>query len=140
MTDYELIDLAISQSELGYRAVESLATVIIIYLSMVTGYLIIAYLVGAALTKGQVAVITAAFLAASGWALIAIFAFAINQAIDQQVAEQLWEQVDKRAIIERSIPSPYWGHAAGIFLLLTLFVGIIAPLYFMRSIRRPSSE
>jgi hypothetical protein len=141
VTEYELIDLAISQSEVVSGVRDSLQSVVTIYLSMVAGYLVIAYLAGAALTKVQVTVVTAAFLAASGWAVTAIVSLGFAELVARKISAQLWARVEELSIIETSTASPSWFiNLPGICLFLTLIIGVIAPLYFMWSVRRPRGE
>jgi hypothetical protein len=122
MTEAELVEawglfLGNSQSGLG------------LYLSIISGYLIIAYLVGAKLTRVQASIVTTLFAFASV-SVSLWFAAWWGRALEFAMeAKQLnpSRQVDN---------SP---EAIMVFTLM-LWLGIVASLYFMWSVRHPKTE
>ncbi len=97
-----------------------------IYLSMVSGYLIIAYLVGAKLSRSQVLTINVLFLTSGLLTTISTYAFLARAAF-------LLQFTSKEYTSPASIFIPVADVAAG----LVLFLGLLACLKFMWDIRHP---
>jgi hypothetical protein len=120
MTEFELISLIYTANEAGNMALA-------LYLTTVSGYLIVAYSVGAKLTRGQVALTNALFVFFS-------FAFTFS-ATTSFLAMTDYE----RALSGSSeyLPQGYYIVDLGYtgIVIVCLSAGIIGSLLFMRNIR-----
>ncbi len=126
MTEYELRD-AIT----GVYAQASTDTTTVF--SLVTGYLVVAYLVGAKLPRNQLAIVNCLY---GGWVLMAIWA--IKSSLEQGVRLTRMSLESGFAI---SIQSEL---GATLFFSLAfptlLIAGVFASYYFMWSVRRPKRK
>ena len=119
MTEAELVEawglfLGNSQTGLG------------LYLSLLTGYLIIAYLVGEKLTRSQVLIVSILYFFANSMISLWFFAW--------------WSRALEFAMEAKQLnPDRQVANSQGITLSITafLFMAIVASLYFMWSVRRP---
>jgi hypothetical protein len=100
-----------------------------LYLSILSGYLIIAYLVGAKLTRAQVSIVTALFVFST--ASVSLWFAAWSQRALEFAMEAKQLNPDRQV-----------SNSTEALLIFTsmLFLGIIASLYFMWSIRHPKTE
>ena len=122
MTEAELVDawglfLGNSQTALG------------LYLSVLTGYLIIAYLVGEKLTRTQVVIVTVLYVCAN--TIISLWFFA------------WWSRALEFAMEAKQLnPNRQVANSVGATWSITvmLFMAIVASLYFMWSIRHPKID
>jgi hypothetical protein len=116
----ELIMLANEHSGLG-------ATYFALYLSLVSGYLVVAYLAGEKLTQSQVATVNSIFV------LSAVF-FTLSTMGNFVFAIAYYT----RAPFRDSVLLTFYGMALfDLLVALAMIGGIFACLKFMRDIRRP---
>jgi hypothetical protein len=138
MTEYEIADLALSTQE-GIRQqvglvqeTASLAlTSLSVYFTLIFGYLIVAYFIGANLTRVQNAILTLLYLSI---VILNRFAFLEIQQAGKDLSLGLMELMpDARqaALLTDS----------GIVISTVVFAAsIIASLYFMWRVRHPKTE
>ena len=122
MTEAELVEawglfLGNSQTALG------------LYLSVLSGYLIIAYLVGDKLTRAQVVIVTVLYVCATTIITLWFFAWWSRALEFAMEAKQL--NPDRQ--VANSVQTT-WS------ITVMLFMAIVASLYFMWSIRHPKKE
>jgi hypothetical protein len=121
MTAYEYMDLA-------YSAFSAAATIVSLLIAVLSGYLVVAYVIGSNLTRVQVTVLNAAY---SIWSIYLMLNGTINLSRARSYlisAAELDQQL--------SPPVPYIVHgyvSIGLLLWLT-------SLWFMWSVRHPKSE
>ena len=125
MTEYELLDLLAGSIDSMYDSVA-------LYLSIVSGYLLVAYLAGTKLTWVQTGIISVLFVAGAGlqgWGLLSY-----------QLANE--EYMTAKAMI-----SPLTEYQQGIansgggkIIASVMATGVVAALYFMWSVRHPRTE
>jgi len=125
MTEYELLDLLAGSIDSMYDSVA-------LYLSIVSGYLLVAYLAGNKLTWVQTVIISVLFVAGAGlqgWGLLTY-----------QLANE--EYMAAKAMI-----SPLTEYQQGIansgggkIIASVMATGVVAALYFMWSVRHPKAE
>jgi hypothetical protein len=125
MSEYEYMDLFLTLVERSENAG-------VAFLTVVSSYLIIAYLVGEKLTKGQVILVSGLF-----------FCFAFAGILAQISQINLIIKIDR--IMYESFPeSPLQTDSSATRLnylwLLLEFLVMLASLHFMWSIRRPKRE
>jgi len=126
MTEYELRDALT-----GVYAQASTDTTTVF--SLITAYLVVAYLVGAKLPRNQLVIVNCLF---GGWVLMAIWA--------------IWSSLEQGARLTQisldsgfAISTQSELNATTFFALAfpaLLFVGVIASYYFMWSVRHPRNE
>ena len=127
MTEYEIEDLKASNISALASSQSNHASHTNIYLTLVFGYFAVAYVTGNSLTVFQVAVITMIYLAA---VCMQIFWMAVW--IDASI-----RLVTKMAELGESITPPKRRSIGRIGGLFIWFIGALAPLAFMWSIRNP---
>ena len=134
MTEYEIADLAVStqaifwqQWEVGQGAADRVFDFIQSFGNLLFGYLIVAYFVGAQLTRAQSAILTTLYLVWQFRICLQLYGIQINGNI-------LVEEMRK---ISPDVTPPM----PSIFPLLALLSCLtLASLYFMWSIRHPKKE
>jgi hypothetical protein len=122
MTEAEL--MAVSQ-ESWSNAISLVA----IFVSILSGYLIVAYLAGKNMTRSQIVIVNTLFIGLAGFLVLAQLAFSNTSAELDYLALQISTQ--------RSVePQPYLAYT------LTMFYGIciIAALKFMWDVRHPKTK
>lgn len=125
MNEYELLDLMTS-------TIDSMGSCFTIYLSIVSGYLIVAYLVGEKLTLAQTLIIGVLFVFGAGlqvWGIQA-YAMAIREYLEQKNALSPLTEYQEGILNDNG----------GTIFATLMGVGIAASLYFMWSVRHPKSE
>ncbi len=125
MTEYELLDLVAGAMDGMYDSTT-------LFLSIVSGYLLVAYLVGAKLTRAQVLIISTLFVVGAGlqcWALLTQ-----EVAIEEYLAAKA--QLSPLTKFQYSVAN---GNA-GTLIATAMALGTIAALYFMWSVRRSQIE
>jgi hypothetical protein len=138
MTEYEIADLALSTQE-GIRQQASLVQAqgsvalssIAGFTSVLFGYLIVAYFVGANLTRAQSIALT----------LLYLFFMILNRA--QFVVIMLGGQNLLKGLMEinpNAMPQPLWSDAGIVVTEVIVAAMIAASLYFMWSMRHPNPE
>jgi hypothetical protein len=139
MTLYEMMDLQLSRVDLIIGQRDAVVTVFTIYISIITGYLITAFVAGKQLTTVQVLIASGIFLFCSS---LLIFA-------SENVLDSLYRMVDtwreNEAIINAAKGLPPPAPAAGSGLVRyggrgLLLSGILASLYFMWSVRHSNDD
>ena len=134
MTEYEVAELAISNEALYWQVAEiaqgSLAQIGEIlgrFMSILFGYLIVAFFVGAQLTRVQAGIFTLLYLF---W--LVRLSMTVNI-----IGSSLFNTLDKMREMNPDMPIPA-SSFTGLYILL-LFV-TAASLYFMWNIRHPRTE
>ena len=134
MTEYEMADLALStqaifwqQIEVGQGHMERIFDFFQQFGQLLFGYLIVAYFIGAKLTRVQAAIFTALYVF---WLVRSIIAFNVIWMAGQYTLGELREISPDYNV---SIPS-VWGIYS---LLLCLTLG---SLYFMWTVRHPQTK
>ena len=127
MTEYEVADLKASNISALAASQSNYASHTNIYLTLVFGFFAVAYVTGNNLTVFQVTVITVIYLAA---ACMQIYWMAVW--IDTSI-----RLLRKIAELGENIIPPKRGSIGRIVGLFLWFIGALAPLAFMWSIRHP---
>ena len=130
MTEMELFIQKNQLSQLLAWLSDALGTHISIYLTIVTGYIIVAYLVGTKLTRLQVAIATGIYLVA--YIFESLILTTIIRTIGKQSSQLLLLDPAVAIGMMAQARAPYIG-------LVILIAGLIAPLWFMWSVRHPKS-
>jgi hypothetical protein len=130
MTEMELFIQENQLSQLLASLSDALGTHISIYLTIVTGYIIVAYLVGTKLTRLQVAIATGIYLVA--YIFESLILTTIIRTIGKQSSQLLLLDPAVAIGMMAQARAPYIG-------LVILIAGLIAPLWFMWSVRHPKS-
>ncbi len=117
MTEAEIIQSSTALTEIS-------ATATAIYLSLISGYLVVAYVAGKNLDKTQLVVVNVLFVAAAEWHA---FASALYGSQGQAMAARLQTADIEGGAMPLVI---FWGW----FVFLSL--GVIACLYFMHKTRK----
>ena len=122
MTEYELVDVLISYNT---AAMSALA----LYLTTVSGYLIVAYLAGKNLTASQTVIVSVLFI---------VFALFFGYGAVGYLRRGLLMADELRTIN----PGEFFGVAPWLVFLAAglCFAGILASLRFMWDIRHPKTE
>ena len=118
MSEFEYLEVA--QSLWG-NAVSLMA----IYITVLSGYLIIAYVAGTKLQVIQLRLINFIYVGFSSFLMLGYFGFAVNASEIEQIAFALTSQ-------RQTPPTGFLGYILGAFMVLCLGVS----LKFMRDIRR----
>jgi small-conductance mechanosensitive channel len=103
-----------------------------LFLSIVSGFLLVAYLAGAKLTQAQAVIISTLFVVGAGlqcWALVSH-----ELAIEEYLAAKA--EISPLTAHQLSIAQ---GNA-GTIIAIAVVAGIVAALYFMWSVRHPKTE
>ncbi len=126
MTEYELVEILHNNYEALWQAAQ-------MYFTLVSAYLVVAYLVGAKLTKGQNLVITGLYLV---WIAGVIQAQYTTSNQTMRISDELI------SISSTILPlAAKTQTQAGIFSFIFVQVlGVIASLWFMWSVRRSREE
>jgi hypothetical protein len=121
MSEYELLDLVAA-------AIDSMYDSTTMFLSLASGYLLVAYLAGAKLTRVQAAIVSALFIVGAAlqcWGLLS------------------YETAIEEYLIAKAAISPLTDYQqlifdgnAGTLIASAMAIGAIAALYFMWSVRR----
>ena len=136
MTDYEIADLAVStqavffqQLELAQGMGDRALALVQQFGNLLFGYLIVAYFVGASLTRVQTAILTTLYLAWQARVSAMLYGISANGAV---ILEEMAE-TSPDTTLALTAPSlmPTYLLLAGVTL---------ASLYFMWSIRHPKKE
>ena len=125
MTEHEYMDLSFTLIERSENA--GLA-----FLTVVSGYLIVAYLVGSRLTRPQVTLISALFV---GYSLAQVLAQVSQIHAISQIDQILWE-----AFPESPLQSEANLAKLGYLWPVLELAAILASLHFMWSVRHPKTQ
>ena len=123
MTEYEILDLLASDSA-------QMAVQFTIYLTVMSGYLIVAYFAGGKLSTPQVAILTTLFVFATG---AEVWGFHLTLNHIGELTEWL-SDIRPLTEYEAGIDENGYPWAAA------MTAGIFAALYFMWSVRHPKTE
>lgn len=118
----ELLSLANEYNELG-------SNFFTLYLTILSGYLAVAYLVGAQLTRGQLKLVNAMFVLSSVyflWSTMTMWLAGLSTYL--QAAAGGW------------VVSLYITAALNIFLAVAMLAGVFAGVQFMNRIRREAAK
>ena len=138
MTEYEIADLALSSAE-AIRSQSALiqdrASLIVdrnnLFYTLLFSYLIVAYLVGAALTKVQLGALN----------LLYICGMAMNRVTlvrDLQIHREFTNDLHQ---LHNAVPLPEWIGLPGFTITLTITtIMILVSLFFMWRVRHPKKE
>ena len=120
MTEFELLELVNGAMDLMYESTT-------LYLSIVSGYLLVAYLVGSKLTRVQIFIISTLFIVGAGlqiWGLLTQ-----QTAIVEYMAAKA--EVSALNTYEQSV----FDANAGSLIASAMTLGVFAALYFMGHVR-----
>ena len=122
MNEYELQELAFSASGLG-------ASFASMFITVISGYLVVAYLAGRELTRPQVTLVNAIFFVTSS-----LFLYGTISSFAKQLS-----MVDKLRALN---PDNYYPLSTPIAtaIAVTFAIIIIASLHFMWSVRHPKTK
>jgi hypothetical protein len=130
MTKMELFIQKNQLSQLLASLSDALGTHISIYLTIVTGYIIVAYLVGTKLTRLQVAIATGIYLVA----------YIFESLILTTIVRTIGKQSSQLLLLDPAVAIGMMAQARAPYIgLVILIAGLIAPLWFMWSVRHPKS-
>jgi hypothetical protein len=130
MTEVEMLDLTASYLEVTAEFLGNYATHVGIYLSLVFGYCVVAYIAGDKLTRFQVIVASVMFVAAAELQASLMYMWVANtQEVLRSVAE-----------INPLIEGKGDFGARKVFGMSVIQLGILASLAFMWSVRHPKTE
>jgi hypothetical protein len=118
----------VSESELmeiGQALWGNSISVIAIYLTVLSGYLIVAYTAGAAMNSSQIRIINILYIGLSIFLLFGTVAFAINASEVDSLAFAMTTQ-------RKIVPTPYFAYVISFFLIFCH----LASLKFMKDLRR----
>ena len=121
MTEYQVL-------ELTYSLIDSMATVFAVYLTVLTGYLVVAYLIGRELVTPQVFIINSLFISIASVQIYSVYSYALEVASLLEIKEKLSTLTPFQQAMSQSF-------TVYMTALLMLF-GVIAALYFFINIRR----
>lgn len=125
MTEYELLDLIAG-------SINSMYDSVVLYLSIISGYLLVAYLVGAKLTQAQTLIISVLFVAGAAmqcWGLVTY-----QLANEEYLAAK--ELISPLTEYQRGLAT----HGGGRIIATVMAAGIFASLFFMWQVRHPKAE
>lgn len=125
MTEYELLDL------MG-NTIDSMGSCFTIYLSIISGYLVVAYFIGDKLTLPQTVIIGILFIFGAGLQVCGIHAYQIA------VQEFLTQKAEIAPLTDYQ--SAVLNNNGGTIFAVLMACGIIASLYFMWSCRHPKTK
>ena len=131
MTEFETRILATDTAQLMAALADVLGTHAAIFLTLISGYLVVAYLAGAKLTKLQVSIATAMYFVAAtyeGLFLVSVF---------RAMASARETYLKLNPSFSDSVFVVVRGDQIGLIVLLA---AILAPLWFMWSVRHAESE
>jgi hypothetical protein len=136
MTEYELADLEMSKNELLLHTVEMTDGNIEIFATFLFGYLLVAYLLGSALSRPQVVILNFVYLLFTGYQLLRIFTGIVFSDLQEESLIDLIEQSPGGASLDLDFLSFEWAVA----LTTIHLAAVVASLYFMWHVRHPKTE
>ena len=139
MTEYETAQLALSESmriqgliELVQTQAEHVVNEITNFTSYLFGYLLVAYFIGANLTRVQVTILNVLYIVSIA---ATVFQMMVSISITLNFLSKVREVIGR---VADGIPSSNTTYVVFLFLLYTALV--LASLYFMWSVRHPKKE
>lgn len=139
MTPFEQIQLYGQRIEFIQQGWSMIFTMLAMYLSIITGYLVAAFVAGAQLTRPQALIATVTYLFGSVMMVVGMISWAevINQYHSTNAA--YWEFIGATFYSAQANAAAETNVIDALGLVL-LVVGVLAPLYFMWSVRHPKTE
>ena len=131
MTEFETRILRTDVAQLMTALSDVLGTHTAIFLTLISGYLVVAYLAGAKLTRLQVSIATTIYIVAAAYE--GLFMASIFRAM--ALARESYLKLDPS--FSDSIFVAVRGEQIG---FTVLWAGVLAPLWFMWSVRHPKTE
>lgn len=126
MTEYEIADLAAAQFDRLAVLLDVLGTHLSIYLTIISGYLIVAYAVGGKLSRLQVWIVSALYFAAALFEALLIAG----------VSSSIIDMIHYLASVDDKIDDAWVISLGGQYLgLSVLIAALLSPLWFMWNIR-----
>jgi len=126
MSEYELLELA-------YTLVDTMAVSFSIYLTLLSAYLVVAYLIGDKLTFPQIVIINSLFLLSVGVQILGI----IQWHIEASALMAAKEEISNLTQYQQTLKGTNLG---AIGMPAMMLFGAIAAQYFMWTVRHPSTE
>ena len=125
MSEYEI-------SELVYSLIDSMATVFMAYLTILSGYLIVAYLISHKLNSVQTWIINALFVSITAIQIYSNFLYAIEigDLLEQKA------KISELTTFQRLVSTQYSNFGTAFLMIL----GVLASLYFFYSTTRQESN
>lgn len=138
MTLYEMMDLQLSRIDLIVGQRDAIVTLFTVYISIITGYLITAFVAGKQLTRVQVLIASGIFLYCTSWLVLAMQ----NAFVTLDQMAEIWRENEAIINVAKGLPPPEEGRGrlvvyGGRGLAMA---GILASLYFMWSVRHSSDD
>jgi hypothetical protein len=134
MTEYEIAELAMSTQELFWQQMqvaqgfaELAGSFFERYMTVMFGYLIVAHLIGARLTRVQAGILTALYLF---W--LARLATGVNV-----TTSRMLDTLDTMKILQPDLAIP---SSPTLWMFTLLLLSTVASLYFMWNVRHPKTE
>lgn len=124
MTESELVEAIASFYDLVLSAIG-------LYVTVCSGYLVVAYLIGSKLTKLQMAIVSALFCFVSGFTTYGVFGW-LNRAFGYLEA--------LRSVGDSSLGGSSGNPIVGDILTMIMVAGILACLKFMWDVRHAKAE
>ncbi len=139
MTAFEQIQLYEDRIEMIRESWSLIFTMLAMYLSIISGYLVVAFMAGAELTKPQALIATITYLFGSVMMVIGMISWGV--VIDQyhSVNAAYWEFVGATSFAAQANKDAAIS-VVDLLSWLLLCMGTCAPLYFMWSVRHPKTE
>ncbi len=125
MTEYEIL-------ELMYSLLDSMATVFAMYLTILSGYLVVAYLIAADLGTRQVVIINSLLIAITSVQIYSVY----NYALEVEALLQIKASISELTPFQEAMSSQYSMFATA----LLMSFGVLASLYFFWNVRHSSSS
>lgn len=127
MTEYEIADLAQAQFDRLVVLLDVLGTHLSIYLTIISGYLVVAFMVGKKLTRSQVGLISILYLAATIFEALLIVAMSKSMVDMVSYLDSFDDKISQSLFV--ALGTQYLG-------LAVLVAALLLPLWFMLSVRR----
>ena len=134
MTPFEQIQLHEQRIEFIQESWSMIFTMLAMYLSIITGYLVVAFVAGAELTRPQAIIATVTYLFGSVMMVVGMINWAeiINQY--HTINAEYWEFIGATSFAVQAHAEAATDATDSLGLVL-LGMGVFAPLYFMWSVR-----
>ena len=131
MTEFETRILVTDTAQLMTAMADVLGTHTAIFLTLISGYLVVAYLAGAKLTRLQVSIATSMYVVAAAYEGLFMASIMRAMALARESYLKLNPSFSDSAFVAVR------GDQIGLVILLA---GVLTPLWFMWSVRHARSE
>jgi hypothetical protein len=139
MSAFEQMDLYYARMAQVHDGLNAIFTQLALYLSIVTGYLVVAYAAGAQLTKSQVCIATVTYLFGAAMMVGGMFSGYLLIDYTLTINAHWLEFVGATSGAAQFREEVAFG-IVDILAGLMLIMGTLAPLYFMWGVRHPKTE